>query len=57
MSSKFELAQRSNEAVQKFLMQGGSIKIVKSKKAPKVLTAGAGSVKHCGRTNAFGQRI
>jgi hypothetical protein len=55
--SKEMLKQQSNEAVMKFLMSGGKIEFVTSRKSPKQLTAGAGSLKHCGRTNKFGQRI
>ena len=54
---KQALQKQSDEAMKNFLLSGGLITIVKSRKTPKQVTAGAGSVKHCGRTNKFGQRI
>ena len=55
--SKSAIRKQNIDAIAKFLKNGGTIEVVKSRKEPKKLTASTGSVKHCGRTNAFGIRI
>lgn len=55
--SKDALKQACDNAVLKFLISGGKVQVLKPRKLPKQLTAGAGSTKHCGRTNKFGHRI
>jgi len=55
--SKQELSKISTQSVTQFLLKGGKVNVIASRKLPKQVTAGAGSIKHCGKTNLFGQRI